>query len=73
MVSSVAKGRTAHSEPDYIARAEALAEGFATRAAAHDRDGRLRSRTLPIFRGKGLLALTVPAALSVDSGRGRPR
>jgi hypothetical protein len=33
MVSSIAKGRVGHSEPDYIARAEALAEAFAVRAA----------------------------------------
>ena len=37
MVTSIAKGRAAHHEPDYIARAEALAEAFAARAAEHDR------------------------------------
>lgn len=39
MVTSIAKGRAAHHEPDYIARAEALAEAFAARAAEHDRTG----------------------------------
>ena len=39
MVTSAAQGRVAHSEPDYIARAEALAEGFAARAGEHDRTG----------------------------------
>jgi len=39
MVTSIAKGRTPGREPDYIVRAEALAEAFAARAAEHDRTG----------------------------------
>lgn len=39
MVTPAAKGRTAPTQPDYIARAEDLAAGFAARAAEHDRNG----------------------------------
>jgi alkylation response protein AidB-like acyl-CoA dehydrogenase len=62
MVTSVAKGRTAHSEPDYIARAEELAEGFAARAAEHDRTGSFPFENFRELSEAGLLSLTVPAA-----------
>ncbi|MGX1044331.1 alkylation response protein AidB-like acyl-CoA dehydrogenase [Bradyrhizobium diazoefficiens] len=61
MVVSAAKGRTAHSEPDYIARAEALAEGFAARAAEHDRNGSFPFENFRELSEAGLLSLTVPA------------
>ncbi|MGY4378567.1 alkylation response protein AidB-like acyl-CoA dehydrogenase [Bradyrhizobium sp. i1.3.6] len=61
MVTSVAKGRAAHSEPDYIARAEALAEGFAARAAEHDRTGSFPFENFRELSEAGLLSLTVPA------------
>lgn len=63
MVTSLAKGRTAHSEPDYIARAEALAEGFAARAAEHDRNASFPFENFKELSEAGLLSLTVPAAL----------
>lgn len=63
MVTSLAKGRTAHSEPDYIGRAEALADGFAARAAEHDRNGSFPFENFRELSEAGLLALTVPAAL----------
>jgi alkylation response protein AidB-like acyl-CoA dehydrogenase len=62
MVISVAKGRTAHSEPDYIARAEALAETFAARVAEHDRTGSFPFENFRELSEAGLLSLTVPAA-----------
>jgi alkylation response protein AidB-like acyl-CoA dehydrogenase len=62
MVISAAKGRTAHSEPDYIARAEALAETFAARAAEHDRTGSFPFENFRELSEAGLLSLTVPAA-----------
>ncbi|MBC9878894.1 acyl-CoA/acyl-ACP dehydrogenase [Bradyrhizobium sp. INPA01-394B] len=62
MVTSVAKGRTPHSEPDYIARAEALAEGFAARAAEHDRAASFPFENFRELSEAGLLSLTVPAA-----------
>ncbi|WP_441253389.1 acyl-CoA dehydrogenase family protein [Bradyrhizobium sp. 613_E4_N2_2] len=61
MVTSVAHGRAAHSEPDYIARAEALAEGFAARAAEHDRAGSFPFANFRELSEAGLLSLTVPA------------
>jgi alkylation response protein AidB-like acyl-CoA dehydrogenase len=63
MVTSVAKGRTPHSEPDYIARAEALAEGFAARAAEHDRTASFPFENFRELSEAGLLSLMVPAAL----------
>jgi alkylation response protein AidB-like acyl-CoA dehydrogenase len=62
MVTSVAKGRLAHSEPDYIARAETLAEAFAARAAEHDRTGNFPFENFRELSEAGLLSLTVPAA-----------
>ncbi|MCK1737532.1 acyl-CoA/acyl-ACP dehydrogenase [Bradyrhizobium sp. 138] len=61
MVTSVAKGRTPHSEPDFIARAEALATGFAARAAEHDRTGSFPFENFRELSEAGLLSLTVPA------------
>ncbi|MBR0825729.1 acyl-CoA/acyl-ACP dehydrogenase [Bradyrhizobium manausense] len=63
MVTSAVRGRTAPSEPDYIARAEALAEGFAARAAEHDRAGSFPFQNFRELSEAGLLSLTVPAAL----------
>ncbi|WP_036037525.1 acyl-CoA dehydrogenase family protein, partial [Bradyrhizobium yuanmingense] len=61
MVTSIAKGRTAHSEPDYIARAATLATSFAARAAAHDRVGSFPFANFRELSEAGLLSLTVPA------------
>lgn len=62
MVISAAKGRTAHREPDYFVRAEALAEVFAARAAEHDRTGSFPFENFRELFEAGLLSLTVPAA-----------
>ena len=61
MVTSVAQGRAAHDEPDYIARAAALAEGFAGRAAEHDRDASFPFENFRELSEAGRLSLTVPA------------
>jgi alkylation response protein AidB-like acyl-CoA dehydrogenase len=61
MVVSAAQGRAAHSEPDYIARAEALVDGFAARAAEHDRTGSFPFENFRELSEAGLLSLTVPA------------
>src|SRR5262249_55723535 len=47
---------------DYIARAAALAEGFAARAAEHDRTGSFPFENFRELSEAGLLSLTVPAA-----------
>ncbi|WP_128927188.1 acyl-CoA dehydrogenase family protein [Bradyrhizobium guangxiense] len=62
MVTPVAEGRAAHHEPDYVARAEALAEAFAARAAEHDRAGSFPFENFRELSTAGLLSLTVPAA-----------
>ncbi|WP_407117985.1 acyl-CoA dehydrogenase family protein [Bradyrhizobium sp. LMG 9283] len=62
MVTSVAKSRTTHSEPGYIALAETLAAGFAARAAEHDRTGSFPFENFRELFEAGLLSLTVPAA-----------
>jgi alkylation response protein AidB-like acyl-CoA dehydrogenase len=62
MVTSATKGRTPQSEPDYIARAEALAEGFSARAAEHDRTASFPFENFRELAEAGLLSLTVPAA-----------
>lgn len=62
MVTSVAKGRQAHHEPDYVARAAALAEAFAARAAEHDRSGSFPFENFRELFAVGLLSLTVPSA-----------
>ena len=71
MVTSVAKGRAAHSEPDYIARAEALAEGFAARAAEHDRAGSFPFENFRELSEAGLLSLMVPAVHGGGGGGAR--
>ena len=63
MVSSLAKDRSALCEPDYVARAAALAEGFVARAAEHDRTGSFPFENFRELSRAGLLSLTVPAAL----------
>ena len=62
MVVSAAKGRSGLGEPDYIARAEALAASFAARAAEHDRAGSFPFENFRELSEAGLLSLTVPAA-----------
>ena len=62
MVTPAAKDRTAKSDPDFVARAEALAEGFAARAAEHDRTGSFPFENFRELSEAGLLSLTVPAA-----------
>ncbi|MCK1546769.1 acyl-CoA/acyl-ACP dehydrogenase [Bradyrhizobium sp. 179] len=62
MVTPAAKGRTAPTQPDYIARAEDLAAGFAARAAEHDRNGSFPFQNFRELSEAGLLSLTVPAA-----------
>ncbi|WP_342739343.1 acyl-CoA dehydrogenase family protein [Bradyrhizobium sp. B117] len=62
MVTTAAKGRSPNSEPDFIQRAEALREGFAARAAEHDRSGSFPFENFRELSEAGLLSLTVPAA-----------
>jgi hypothetical protein len=62
MVNPAALGRAIHGEPDYVARAKALADGFAGRAAEHDRTGSFPFENFRELSEAGLLALTVPAA-----------
>ncbi|UFW47549.1 MULTISPECIES: acyl-CoA dehydrogenase family protein [Bradyrhizobium] len=62
MVTTAVQGRAAHNEPDFIARAETLAEGFAARAAEHDRTGSFPFENFRELSEAGLLSLTVPAA-----------
>nr|WP_233287039.1 acyl-CoA dehydrogenase family protein [Bradyrhizobium oropedii] len=50
-------------EPEYIARALRLAEAFAARAPAHDRDASFPFENFSDLSREGLLALTAPAAL----------
>ncbi|WP_338831298.1 acyl-CoA dehydrogenase family protein [Bradyrhizobium sp. 27S5] len=51
------------NEPEHIARALRLAEVFAARAPAHDRDASFPFENFVDLSREGLLALTVPAAL----------
>ena len=60
MVNPATRGRTSHGEPDYVARAEALATGFAARAAEHDRTGSFPFENFQALFDAGLLSLTVP-------------
>jgi len=62
MVISATKGRSAQSEPDYVIRAEALAEDFSVRAGEHDRAGSFPFENFRELSEAGLLSLTVPAA-----------
>ncbi|HLG80960.1 MAG TPA: acyl-CoA dehydrogenase family protein [Bradyrhizobium sp.] len=50
-------------EPDFIARATALARRFAERAATHDREASFPFENFGELSEAGLLALTAPAAL----------
>lgn len=50
------------AEPDWLARAAALAARFAERAAAHDRAGDFPHRNFADLREAGFLALTAPRA-----------
>jgi alkylation response protein AidB-like acyl-CoA dehydrogenase len=63
MVMSAAKELQPAGAPDLVARASELAEGFAERAAAHDRDASFPFENFADLSKAGLLALTVPAAL----------
>jgi alkylation response protein AidB-like acyl-CoA dehydrogenase len=63
VVTIAAKELPPASEPEHIVRALQLAEVFATRAAAHDRDASFPFENFADLSREGLLALTVPAAL----------
>jgi len=69
MVTTVARELSQASEPEFIARALQLAEVFAARAPAHDRDASFPFQNFADLSQAGLLALTVPAALG-GSGAG---
>ncbi|MBR0795761.1 acyl-CoA/acyl-ACP dehydrogenase [Bradyrhizobium jicamae] len=62
MVTTAIKERPQVSEPAYIARALQLADVFAARAPAHDRDASFPFENFADLSREGLLALTVPAA-----------
>lgn len=63
MVTTAARVLPAANEPEHIARALRLADVFAGRAAAHDRDASFPFENFADLSREGLLALTVPAAL----------
>ncbi|MBR0758234.1 acyl-CoA/acyl-ACP dehydrogenase [Bradyrhizobium jicamae] len=63
MVTTLAKELPQAGEPDHILRALQLADVFAARAPAHDRDGSFPFQNFADLSKAGLLALTVPAAL----------
>ena len=63
MVTTAAKELPPANEPEYIARALQLAEVFAARAPAHDRDASFPFENFADLSREGLLALTVPVAL----------
>lgn len=63
MVTTAARELPEASEPEHIARALRLAEVFAARAPAHDRDASFPFENFADLSREGLLALTVPAAL----------
>ncbi len=63
MVTNAARELPLSDAPDHAARAALLAERFAERAAAHDRDASFPFRNFQDMSQAGLLALTVPAAL----------
>jgi alkylation response protein AidB-like acyl-CoA dehydrogenase len=48
------------TQPDLFDRVEAIAQDFATRAAAHDRDSSFPWENFPILHHAGLLNLTIP-------------
>lgn len=61
MVTSAVKELPASSEPEHVARALKLADVFAARAPAHDRDASFPFENFADLSREGLLALTVPA------------
>ncbi|MGX1109266.1 MULTISPECIES: acyl-CoA dehydrogenase family protein [Bradyrhizobium] len=63
MVTSAARELPPANESEHIARALRLAEVFAARAPAHDRDASFPFENFADLSREGLLALTVPAAL----------
>ena len=63
MVTNAARELSHPGTIDYAARAWLLAETFAERAAAHDRDASFPFQNFEDLSEAGLLALTVPAAL----------
>ncbi|MCC8963269.1 acyl-CoA/acyl-ACP dehydrogenase [Bradyrhizobium sp. Pear76] len=63
MVTTAARELPPADEPEYIARALRLAEAFAARAPAHDRDASFPFENFSDLSREGLLALTAPAAL----------
>ncbi|MGY4230715.1 alkylation response protein AidB-like acyl-CoA dehydrogenase [Bradyrhizobium sp. USDA 4503] len=63
MVTSAARELHPADEPEHIARALRLADVFAARAPAHDRDASFPFENFADLSREGLLALTVPAAL----------
>ena len=69
MVTTAARELPQANEPEHIARALRLADVFAGRAAAHDRDASFPFENFADLSREGLLALTVPAALG-GSGAG---
>ena len=60
---SIARDASSAQAPDHIARATALATGFAERAGTHDREASFPFENFKELSDAGLLALTVPAAL----------
>ncbi|MCP1908720.1 acyl-CoA dehydrogenase [Bradyrhizobium brasilense] len=63
MVRSAARELHPADGPEHIARALRLADVFAARAPAHDRDASFPFENFVDLSREGLLALTVPAAL----------
>ncbi|MHC2336160.1 acyl-CoA dehydrogenase family protein [Bradyrhizobium sp. USDA 4454] len=63
MVTSTARELPPANAPEPVARALRLAEVFAARAPAHDRDASFPFENFADLSREGLLALTVPAAL----------
>jgi hypothetical protein len=63
VVTSTARELPQFDALDYAARASLLAESFAERAVAHDRDASFPFQNFEDLSQAGLLALTVPAAL----------
>ncbi|MGY4477671.1 acyl-CoA dehydrogenase family protein [Bradyrhizobium sp. USDA 3364] len=63
MVTSAARELPPGDVPEHIARALRLAETFAARAPAHDRDASFPFENFADLSREGLLALAVPAAL----------
>ncbi|SEE33405.1 acyl-CoA dehydrogenase family protein [Bradyrhizobium erythrophlei] len=63
MVTTAARELPPANEPEPMARALRLAEVFAVRAPAHDRDASFPFENFADLSREGLLALTVPVAL----------